>query len=466
MHDQPTLPSRSIEDPNVADGEVFGLILLWSHDELDRVGEALLVTDPQRWELGRGRPPGDTPRLEAVRQRPGENLPTGPLLSERLSRRQLAVTATPDGLAVENIGQCPLRHNGAPVARALAGPGDTLELLNELLMLVVRRPRLLRARQDLRQHPFGRPDAAGIVGESPAAWRLREQLGFVARRDAHVLIHGPSGSGKELIAAGIHAGSRRRGAALIARNAATLPPGIVDAELFGNVGGYPNPGMAERPGLIGAADGGVLFLDEFAELPEALQAHLLRVLDAGEYHRLGEGRARHADLRLVAATNRPLSAIKEDVLARMPLRIQAPPLGDRLEDTPLLALHLLRGVAGDDPELAGRFFEGQHPRLSPALVRALIGQEWRTHVRQLQRLLWASLQASPGAYLTPPPEEVPGDTHTPAVDPTTLSPEVIQEALDRHGGRQSAVWKELGLSSRHVLKRLLKKHGLSASRDD
>src|SRR6185295_18995653 len=113
-----------------------------------------------------------------------------------------------------------------------------------------------------------------------------------------------------LVARALH--SRSGMSKLTSRNAATLPEALVEAELFGNLKNYPNPGMPERPGLIGAADGGCLFLDEFAELPQPAQAHLLRALDQGEYQRLGDATVRHARFRLIAATNRPESALRRD----------------------------------------------------------------------------------------------------------------------------------------------------------
>src|SRR5262249_14365097 len=172
----------------------------------------------------------------------------------------------------------------------------------------------------------------------------------------NVLIHGPSGTGKELAARAVHALSRRAKRPLVARNAATLPPGLVDAELFGNVKNYPNPGTPERPGLIAQADGGTLFLDEIGELPWDLQAHLLRVLDAGgESHRLGEATARRASIRLVAATNRAPGELKHDLLARLTLRLVMPELAARPEDIPLLVRHLLRRAAEQSPDIGRRF---------------------------------------------------------------------------------------------------------------
>ena len=121
---------------------------------------------------------------------------------------------------------------------------------------------------------------------------------------------------------------------MISRNAASFPETLIDAELFGNARNYPNPGMPERPGL----------------------------LDSGEYQRLGESRPRKADFRLVAATNRPDSYLKEDVLARLRIRVEVPDLNARREDIPLVARHLLRRIARNDPELARRYFPDGDPR--------------------------------------------------------------------------------------------------------
>ena len=192
-----------------------------------------------------------------------------------------------------------------------------------ILFLCMRRPPLATAREKARPHPFGQADEHGLVGESSAIWDLREEVAFFAKRQGHVLITGPSGSGKELVARSIHALSTRASHRFIARSAATIPPALVDAELFGNVGNYPNAGMPERPGLFGESDGGTLFLDEIGEMSSEAQAHLLRVLDSGgEYQRLGDAKRRTSDVRLVAATNRSPDALKHDFLARFPFRIQ------------------------------------------------------------------------------------------------------------------------------------------------
>ena len=164
----------------------------------------------------------------------------------------------------------------------------------------------------------------------------------MAARREHVLVLGESGTGKELVAQAIHALGPRSGRRLVARSAATVPATLIDAELFGNAPSYPNAGMAERPGLVGEADGSTLFLDEIGELPVELQTHLLRLLDGGDYQRLGDARRRTADLRVVGATNRPTGQLKADLAARFPLRVHAPGLHERRDDVMLVARHVLR----------------------------------------------------------------------------------------------------------------------------
>ncbi len=446
------------------------LVILWSVDEPDRVGEVAVVPRG-RCSLGRLEPgPGDpVARLVFCRQRPGRSDLTGAIRSPLVSREQLALERSAGStVLVQNRGRGALLVDGRRSDEAVLGPGSLVELDSRLLLGLFLRPASLPAPAPgtvLERHAFGCADRAGLIGESPASWGLRERVAFVAPRHAHVLVRGESGTGKELVARALHEGSGRRTRPLVSRNAATIPEGLVDAELFGNAKGYPNPGMPERRGLVGEADGGTLFLDEFGELPEAAQAHLLRVLDEGEYSRLGEARPSRADLRLVAATNRGDEALKHDVLARFRLRVDVPDLNARREDVPLLARGLLGRIARSDPSIASRFFPGGDPdagaRISCGLVRQLVAHRYRTHVRELEALLWQSLQASRSDSLLPielPPDPL-GD-EAGRVDPESLDPAAIQACLDRHGGRQGPAWRELGLSSRHVLGRLVKRHRL------
>ena len=280
-----------------------------------------------------------------------------------------------------------------------------------------------------------------------------------------MLVLGESGTGKELVARALHACSGRAEGPWISRSAATVPESLIDAELFGNAKNYPNPGMAERRGLVGQADGGTLFLDELGELGAELQAHLLRVLDSGEYTALGEARSRSADLRLVGATNRDPSELRHDLVPRLPLRVCVPPLSERLEDLPLLVRHLLESRVPDGP-LRQRFWGATGPRLSPHLVRALLQHRFTHHVRELESVLWAALTTSPGDTLELT-EDVSGwlqlgspEQEAPPVDPESLGKEEIEAALSDNGGSVAKAARQLGLSSRYVLYRLLTKHGI------
>jgi DNA-binding NtrC family response regulator len=410
----PRLPDSTLsastlshETPSGRAAQHAALVVLWSRHEPHRMGEVFLVTDDgagEPWIVGRGEASQGERRLSLFRQRPGALTAMGPIACPRLSRVQLRVARSGDGgVAVENVGRCPMVVNGRATGEAELGPGDVVELKDELLLLCTTRPASLGPRLEQPLHPFGEPDAFGLVGESPAVWGLRDTIAAAARRSLHTLVLGPSGAGKELVAQAIHAAGARAGRPFCARNAATIPDGLADAELFGNIRSYPNPGTPERPGLVGQADGGMLFLDEIAELPTSLQAHLLRVLDAGEYQRLGEATVRRSDFRLIAATNRPEASLKHDLLARLKVRVTVPGLDERPEDVPLLAAHLIRGHAAADPAMRAQIFAdaspGALPRLSPALVTALVRHRYTTHVRELDGLLVAAMLESHGSYL-------------------------------------------------------------------
>lgn len=455
------------------------LILLWSLDEPERVGEVLLIPSgsPGPVKVYGREAPGQLAtedRVRLARQRPGQLEPLGLTRSLRISRKQLSLRCLKDGsLEVINQGRCALLHNGVKTNNARVSVGDTIELKEQQVFLCIRRTSWMESLPEnitIPLHGFGEADRHGIVGESPAIWKTRSQISFAAARQTHVLIHGASGTGKELVAKGLHALSGRGHRPLVARNAATFPEGLIDAELFGNAKGFPNPGMKERPGLIGEADGSTLFLDEFGELPSEMQAHLLRVMDEGEYQRLGESNTRRSEFRLVAATNRPLEQLKHDVAARLKIRLFLSDLNARREDIPLLARHLLRHIAIQDPAIAKRFFQGGsvggEARLSPALISALARHHYTTHIRELEGFIWEAMANSSRDYLDITPGmhfifEVPSEDHTAStesVDPTSIDPEVLRESLERNEWVQARVWKELGLKNRFVLRRLMKKH--------
>jgi DNA-binding NtrC family response regulator len=249
--------------------------------------------------------------------------------------------------------------------------------------------------------------------------------------------------------------------------------------LFGNLKNYPNPGMADRLGLVGQADGGYLFLDEIGELAPELQSHLLRVLDAGgEYQRLGESATRRSDFRLLAATNRDPADLRGDLVARLTVKVELPPLSERREDIPLLIHHLVGRVAAGSPDLAERFIENTPEGVALAkvdakLVEALIRRDYPGNVRELEAVLWSAIGASDGDLIGHHDSAVPGETTKNAERPNVVqdrmrnrepSDDEIREALARTSGNVARASKELGLSSRYALYRRLVKLGLEPSR--
>jgi two-component system nitrogen regulation response regulator GlnG/two-component system response regulator HydG len=475
VNNSTTLDATTSQATDAQDREaaVAMLVLAWSSTEPARIGEVIIPTDrPAAFGRGDGEP-GET-RAVLVRQRPGHDQPTPALDNPFLSRRHLLLRATGAGIAVENLGKKALLHDGQPAeTKVTVHDGETLEIPGQALFLCVRRARTIAPCPSVPEREvrgFGEPDDHGLVGESPLAWQLRERCALVGGLSAHVLLLGDSGTGKELAAQAIHARSTRAKRPLVARNAVTFPPGLIDAELFGNIAGYPNPGMPARPGIIGEADGTTLFLDEIAEMPHELQSHLLRVLDGGEYNRLGEATRRRADLRVIAATNRDALALKHDLAARLGLRITLPPLDARREDIPLIARYLLNTIARKDPQIGARFFASWNgktgePRLAPALVRELLAHHYKTNVRELEALLLSSLVGSRGATLELTDELVAELRPTVRIATPVCTAEQVRAALDKHGGVRELAWRELGLANRYVLKRLMKKHGIADAED-
>jgi two-component system nitrogen regulation response regulator GlnG/two-component system response regulator HydG len=220
------------------------------------VGQSLLVPAGNPGPIitfGRGPvDSGDHGKCLLQEHRIGRCTPQQPLAVATISRTQLEIRASgEDGIWVRNVGRCALLCNGVPTSESEFMPGDTLQLGKQILFVITKRPTSSNLCADYPDFPFGEADSNGIVGESGAAWSLRGQIVSIATRSGHVLISGPSGTGKELAAQAIHALSKCKNRRLVARSAATIPETLIDAELFGNCKNYPNPGMAERPGLIG-----------------------------------------------------------------------------------------------------------------------------------------------------------------------------------------------------------------------
>jgi len=223
----------------------------------------------------------------------------------------------------------------------------------------------------------------GIIGQSAAIQQTLRQVKLVAPTAAAVLITGESGTGKELIARAIHEASSRRDRPLIRVNCAAIPRELFESEFFGHVRGAFTGAVRDRIGRFELADGGTLFLDEVGEIPLELQGKLLRVLQEGNFERVGEERTRDVDVRVIAATNRNLKQevqrgrFREDLYFRLNVfPVESVPLRDRREDIPLLAQHFLLSE-----KLSSDL------RLSEGDARKLTRYDWPGNVRELQNVI-------------------------------------------------------------------------------
>jgi transcriptional regulator with GAF, ATPase, and Fis domain len=225
-----------------------------------------------------------------------------------------------------------------------------------------------------------------IVGHSTALAGILEQVELVAPTDASVLIFGESGTGKELVARAIHDRSRRKSRPLIKVNCASVPKELFESEFFGHVRGSFTGAVKDRVGRFQLADRGSLFLDEVGEIPLDLQAKLLRVLQEGEFERVGDEETRRVDVRVIAATNRNLSKeveerrFREDLYYRLSVfPIVVPPLRERKDDIPLLTIHFVRNGA--------RRMRLPEPRLTEEDLRILTAYDWPGNIRELQHVI-------------------------------------------------------------------------------
>jgi DNA-binding NtrC family response regulator len=229
----------------------------------------------------------------------------------------------------------------------------------------------------------GKPAAQGLIGRSPAFQRMMELVSRVAPSQATVLLLGESGTGKELVARAVHEASPRADKALVPVECSSLTESLFESELFGHERGAFTGANTSRAGLVEAASGGTLFLDEVGDIPLPMQVKLLRLLESGTYRRVGSTEVRHADIRVVAATHRPLERMvqegkfREDLYFRLStFPIALPPLRDRPTDIPLLAEALLRRVS---PQ--------RRLSLSVDTQRVLASLPFPGNVRELRNLL-------------------------------------------------------------------------------
>ena len=240
-----------------------------------------------------------------------------------------------------------------------------------------------------------------IIGNSAVLRRVLRQVEAVAPTDSTVLIHGETGSGKELIARAVHKLSQRSTRSFVKLNCAAIPTGLLESELFGHEKGAFTGAIAQRVGRFELASEGTIFLDEVGEIPLELQPKLLRVLQEREFERLGSSRTLHTNARLIAATNRDLNAMVESQRFRSDLfyrlnvfPIYVPPLRDRPEDIPFLVRHFAQHFA--------RLMKKRIETISTETMNAIVRYPWPGNIRELQNVIERTVILSSGSELKVP----------------------------------------------------------------
>jgi len=305
-----------------------------------------------------------------------------------------------------------------------------------------------------------------FIAASPAMQRVLEVVERVAASDASVLITGENGTGKGLVARLLHERSARASEAFISVNMGGIAPGLFESELFGHVKGAFTDAKADRVGRFELAEGGTLFLDEIGNLPSELQPKLLRVLESGAFERLGASRTMQADVRLISATNADLDRLiadggfRKDLLFRMnTVEIELPPLRERAEDVPELALQALH-------RLRGKYQRDHIGGFAQDALAALGSYRWPGNVRELEHVIERAVLMCRGDAISagdlrleaaPPPSA--GGASLAGMSLEEAERYLIRDALDRHGGRAEDAAHELGLS-RSAMYRRLEKHGI------
>ncbi len=310
--------------------------------------------------------------------------------------------------------------------------------------------------------------AVEMVAESRSMRPVLRIMERVGPSDANVLITGEHGTGKDVVARRLHATSPRARKPLVIVNAGGLSEGVFESELFGHVKGAFTDARSDRVGFFEMADGGTIFLDEIGNLSMKLQTRLLRVLQTGEFQRVGSSRTQRSDVRVLSATNVDIrrevaeGRFREDLLYRLnTVELHLPPLRERREDIPLLAMHFLarRGVRNG--------FGSAPATIRPEAMRAMLDYGWPGNIRELEHtieraLLLASGDAIAVSDLNLYQPRMVEDDQTNDLEALPLEEVerlLIQKALHRHGGNVSQAAEALGLS-RSALYRRLQRYGL------
>lgn len=392
-------------------------------------------------------------------------------LTER-AEREMAFVCVPVRLGSETIGALSAER---PYGPDISFDEDIriLSILASLIAHVVRlgqfaeeEKALTEENQRLRRELADRHRPANIVGNSREMAPVYEMIGQVAQSDATVMIRGESGTGKELIAQAVHYESRRAQGPFVRVNCAALPEGLIESELFGHEKGAFSGAVKQREGRFERASGGTIFLDEIGELTTAVQLRLLRVLQEREFERVGSSKTLTADVRVVAATNRPLERdmevgrFREDLYYRLNVfPIHVPPLRDRRTDIILLADHFIEKYA--------RRHERSIIRLSTPAIDLLMAYHWPGNVRELENALERAVLLADGrvihARLLPPSLQIAkideGRSGPLRVQLDALEKELIIDALKANKGNRAGAARQLGISERIIGLRV-EKYGL------
>jgi DNA-binding NtrC family response regulator len=335
----------------------------------------------------------------------------------------------------------------------------------EKLLVAVKNALALRSLREENARLRREAGPAEMIGGGPAMQRLFGLVRRAAPSEGRVLVTGENGTGKELVARAIHEGSRRRAGPFVKLNCAAVPAELIESELFGHERGAFTGAVAARRGKFEQADGGTLLLDEVGDMPPAMQAKVLRVLQEGEFERVGGHQTLKVDVRVVAATNKDLEAevkagrFREDLYYRLNVvPIPAPPLRARREDVPELAARFLAEACERN---------GRRPMsLSREAVTVLQGHDWPGNVRELRNLVERLAILSDGPEI--------GADDVAAVLPGARRPraerfragasfhdlveeaerDVIVAALDAHGDNVSDTARALGLERSHLYKKM------------
>ncbi len=301
-----------------------------------------------------------------------------------------------------------------------------------------------------------------MIAESPAMQPILQMIARVGPADANVLITGENGTGKGVIAMALHVASARASRAMVTVNAGGLPEGVFESELFGHVKGAFTDAKQDRVGRFELADGGTLFLDEIANVAPSQQIKLLRVLETGEFERVGSSRTRRVEVRIISATNADLSQevaagrFRQDLFFRLnTVEIRVPPLRERREDIALLAAHFLAQHAKHYRKCVTGF--------DPAAVRLLGEHSWPGNVRELDHaveraVLMAQDQVIHSADLSLRPG-MEGSSRIEDMSLEEVEAFLIKKAMARYDGNVSHAARALGLS-RSALYRRLQRYGL------